>query len=202
MKIKQVPLLATTALLLLMALPAGIVAAQGDGAVMAFAELKDAEGADVGLVTWNATDAGVSVEVKVAGLPPGFHGFHVHAVGECIAPFTSAGPHLNPSGADHPAHVADMPVLLVNADGTGEANFMTDRYTVNDLFGAGVIVHAKPDNYANIPERYVAPAPSPSASPAADAEPAMVSGPDAATLGTGDAGERIACGMIAVPKPA
>ena len=50
-----------------------------------------------------------------------------------------------------------MPVLLVNNDGTGEASFETDRFTLEDLFdedGSAIIVHALPDNYANIPERY------------------------------------------------
>jgi Cu-Zn family superoxide dismutase len=71
--------------------------------------------------------------------------------------------------------------LLVNADGTGTATFVTDRYAIVDLFdadGSAFIVHALADNYANIPTRY---APS---------------GPDATTLGTGDAGGRLACGVI------
>jgi Cu-Zn family superoxide dismutase len=79
-----------------------------------------------------------------------------------------------------------MPVLLVNADGTGEARFKTDRYDVADLFdadGSALIIHANPDNYANIPARYLAP-------------PATITAVDAATLGTGDAGGRIACGVV------
>jgi len=102
--------------------------------------------------------------------------------------------HLNPGEVSHPGHAADQPVLLVNADGTGAGGFVTDRYAVADLVGAAVIVHANPDNYANIPARYEAPGPS--ASPVASAEPVMVPGPDAATLATGDAGPRIACGVI------
>ena len=78
--------------------------------------------------------------------------------------------------------------------------FNTDRYTVADIVGAAVIVHADPDNYANIPDRYVAPGPS--ASPVASAVPVMVPGPDAATLATGDAGPRIACGVIESGPPA
>jgi Cu-Zn family superoxide dismutase len=74
-----------------------------------------------------------------------------------------------------------MPTLLVNADGTGDASFLTDRYTLNDLFdadGSAVIIHANPDNFANIPtDRY-------------DPDP------DTTTLGTGDAGPRLACGAI------
>lgn len=197
MTTKRIPLLGSTALVALMAITSGSVGAQ-DGARMALAPLYDLEGAEIGLVTWDETDGLVTVDVNAAGLPPGVHGFHIHSVGECIPPFTSAGPHFNPGEALHPDHAGDMPVLLVNADGTGSARFTTSRYTVNDLFGAGVIIHAGADNYANIPERYV----SAEASPAPDAEPLMVSGADAATLASGDAGARIACGMIAIPKPA
>lgn len=177
----------------------GAVLAQSPDTWIAHAAVAAADGTDVGSVTWTQVAGTVAVEVSVHGLPPGFHGFHVHAVGECVAPFTSAGPHLNPAGVGHPEHAADQPVLLVNADGTGSATFSTDRYAVVDIVGAAVIVHANPDNYANIPERYLAPGPS--ASPAVSAPPVMVPGPDAATLATGDAGPRIACGVIE-PGPA
>ena len=69
---------------------------------------------------------------------------------------------------------------MVNADGKAKAKFKTDRFRVADLFdadGSAVIIHANPDNYANIPTRYVAT-------------------PDTATLATGDAGARIACGVV------
>jgi len=66
------------------------------------------------------------------------------------------------------------------------ARVETDRYDVEDLFdgdGSALIIHASPDNYANIPVRYLAP-------------PATITAVDSATLGTGDAGGRIACGVI------
>jgi len=190
---KRIPFLATT-VVALAALSGGIAAAQSPDPGVATAVLHDADGAEVGTVTWTQGDGVVTVQATVQGMPPGFHGFHVHTVGECVAPFTSAGGHLNPGEASHPGHAADQPVLLVNTDGTGAASFVTDRYAVGDLLGAAVIVHANPDNYANIPERYQAPGPS--ASPVASAEPVMVAGPDAATLSTGDAGPRLACGVI------
>ena len=108
-----------------------------------------------------------------------FHGFHVHDVGDCASfLFTSALGHFNPSAAGHPGHAADMPVLLVNANGTAEAQFVSDRYRLVDVIGRALIVHAGPDNYANIPTRYSA------------------GGPDATTMATGDAGGRAACGVI------
>ena len=97
----------------------GAAVAQSPGPDVAHAAVADADGTDVGSVTWTQGAGTVTVEVAAHGLAPGFHGFHVHAVGECVAPFTSAGSHLDTGGASHPAHAADQPVLLVNADGTG-----------------------------------------------------------------------------------
>lgn len=166
----------------LLAVTLGMLTAQvGADAVGARALLRNAHGARVGEARLIQDTDGVLVRVLGQGLPSGFHGFHVHAVGACIPPFASAGGHFNPAGTTHPSHAGDMPVLLVNADGTGELGFRTDRYTLGDLFdadGSALIVHANPDNYANIPtDRY-------------DPDP------DASTLATGDAGGRIACGVI------
>jgi superoxide dismutase, Cu-Zn family len=158
--------------------PPGDLIARGDEDVLA--QLQIVEGNPVGEVGLSQDrEDQVEVQVKVHDLPPGFHGFHVHEVGQCEPPFTSAGGHLNLEDAFHPEHTGDMPVLLVNNDGTGEASFVTDRFTLKDLFdedGSAIIVHAVPDNYANIPERY--------------------GKVDQDTLQTGDSGDRIACGVI------
>ena len=144
--------------------------------------LRDVNGSPVGTAKITEEDGQVLVRVNAHDLAPGYHGFHIHSVGVCEAPFTSAGGHFNPTGAGHPGHAGDMPMLLINADGTGEARFKTDRFSLSDLFdadGSAIIVHAGVDNYANIPTRY---APG---------------GPDGTTLGTGDAGSRAACAVVA-----
>jgi superoxide dismutase, Cu-Zn family len=161
------------------------VAQNGDSPTRAVADLVSPSGAPAGTVSLSERDGRIVVSARVDGLSPGFHGFHVHAVGSCVGPdFASAGGHLNPAGVSHPEHVGDMPVLLVNEDGTATASFGTDRFRIADLFGrdgTAIIVHAGPDNYANIPkDRY---------------EP----DPDAMTLATGDSGGRAACGVV---KPA
>jgi Cu-Zn family superoxide dismutase len=162
----------------LLGLSAGIAAGGGAEGAAARAVLRDANGHRVGLVQLTRSGAGVRVRVQINGLSAGFHGFHVHATGVCTPPFTTAGGHFNPGGTGHPNHAADMPVLLVNEDGTGEARFVSDRYSLANVVGRALIVHAGPDNYANIPTRYAA------------------TGPDATTLATGDAGGRAACGVI------
>jgi Cu-Zn family superoxide dismutase len=79
-----------------------------------------------------------------------------------------------------------MPLLLVNRDGTAQLRFPTDRFTVEELFdadGSAIIVHAAADNYASIPTRY-------------HSHTEDTFGPDSATLATGDAGGRLACGVV------
>lgn len=157
------------------------------------ARLVDAGGAEVGTVTLSEDDEGTQVSVEATGLPPGFHGFHVHAVGVCepdsVSPadpsmtgdFLSAGGHLGAAEADHGQHAGDLPVLYVGQSGSGDLTAVTDALALADLTdddGSAVMVHAGPDNYANVPERY-APA-----------------GPDEMTRNTGDAGGRIACGVV------
>jgi superoxide dismutase, Cu-Zn family len=153
----------------------------------AAAVLRNSAGRPVGTVTLTRERGKVLVRVTAHDLAAGFHGLHVHAVGSCVAPaFTSAGGHFNPKGVPHGQHAADLPVLLVNADGTGEARVKTDRFSVADLFdadGSAVVVHANADNYANIPTRYHS-----------HTEDKL--GPDSATLATGDSGDRVACGVL------
>jgi Cu-Zn family superoxide dismutase len=162
---------------------AGAVRADPDSARVL---LRNAAGQPVGTVQFNQEGGAVLVRAKVHDLTPGFHGFHVHAVGMCVPPFTSAGGHYNPGGMTHGGHAGDLPSLLVLADGTGELRFKTDRFTVAALLdadGSAVIVHASADNFANIPTRYYSTTEG-------------VFGPDSATLATGDSGARVACGVV------
>ncbi|MBI2368736.1 MAG: superoxide dismutase family protein [Deltaproteobacteria bacterium] len=144
--------------------------------------MRNAQGEAVGSATLAQEADGVRITVQASRLTPGPHGFHVHAVGKCEPPaFTSAGGHFNPRGQSHPNHAGDLPVLLANANGNAALTFKTDRFKVEDLFdadGSAFIIHAAPDNYANIPKDRYRP------------------DPDAATLATGDAGGRAACGVI------
>ncbi|HVQ95127.1 MAG TPA: superoxide dismutase family protein [Mycobacteriales bacterium] len=103
-----------------------------------------------------------------------------------VAPFLSAGAHFNPAATTHRDHAGDLPPLLVIQSGTATAATETDRFALASLFdadGSAIIVHAGPDNLANIPTRYVS-------------STTGLPGPDAATLGTGDSGGRTGCGVI------
>ena len=147
------------------------------------ADMVAADGSPAGRVTFTEEGGRLTVEARLTNLPPGFHGFHIHATGKCeraTPAFTSAGGHMVVGEQSHPTHAGDQPVVLVMSDRSADIRFTTDRYGLSDLQtaeGRAVIVHALPDNYANVPTRYVR-------------------RPDATTLSTGDAGDRIACGVV------
>ncbi len=158
-------------------------------------DLRGVDGSRVGWVSLHQTGEVVVVRGWVLSMAPGFHGFHIHTTGLCEAgaptgPFTTAGGHYADAGTTHGGHAGDMPSLLVTETGHAFSQFVTDRFTLADLRdadGSAVMVHAGPDNFANIPERY---------STGGTPEIPGIPGPDAATLATGDAGARIACGVI------
>jgi Cu-Zn family superoxide dismutase len=104
----------------------------------ASAVLKDAKGAEVGNVTLTATPSGVLMSLDLTAAPAGEHAFHVHAVGKCEGPdFKSAGPHFNPDetkhglmNADGP-HAGDMPNLHVPADGKLQIEVLNPTVTLS-----------------------------------------------------------------------
>lgn len=79
-----------------------------------------------GVVTFTPSAAGIIVHADVTGLTPGAHGFHIHETGDCSAPdATSAGGHFNPSEHDHGApedahrHAGDMGNIVADETGHG-----------------------------------------------------------------------------------
>jgi Cu-Zn family superoxide dismutase len=167
------------------------------------AKLLDANGKSLGTVRFTESEddeaegmrgkeAGaappVRVDAKLTGLTTGFHGIHIHmnALHQgCVPPtFASVGPHLdvgNPFGH----HAGDFPVVLAMNDGDAELSFLTDRFAFADLAGRAVVVHAKPDNFQNVPL-------------GTNADQYSANGPAAFTLTdmTGNAGPRVGCGVI------
>ena len=178
------------------ALGAGIATTQhvsGHG-WSARAVLRDVEGRRVGTVHFDGSSRGTTITVDVRGVAVGrdaFHGLHVHANptegaecdGSTTPPFTNVGPHWNPTNAIHGQHAGDLPPVLVDSNGNGTADSRTTRLDPATLVGRAVILHGGADNLANVPTRYTSGDPP-------------VAGPDDATKGTGDAGDRIACGVI------
>ena len=156
----------------------GVAASLPAHAQTAKAALKDAGGKDVGTVQLIQTPHGVLLKMALKGVAPGEHAFHIHAVGKCEPPFTSAGGHFNPANKKHGmeakegSHAGDMPNLYVPANGqltVDVANHMVtlakeQPNSVFDADGSAIIIHAGADDYKTDP--------------------------------TGNAGDRIACGVI------
>jgi Cu-Zn family superoxide dismutase len=162
-----------TAAASLLALSTFSVAAQS-----AKAALKDKDSKDVGSATLTQTPGGVLIALSVKGLPAGEHAFHVHGVGKCEPPFMSAGGHFNPDKKKHGmlapdgSHAGDMPNLHIPASGELAVEVLNTAVTLekgkaNSLFG--------PEGTALI---------------------IHASKDDYKTDPTGEAGGRIACGLV------
>jgi len=148
--------------------------------VQATADVFDATGARLGKLNFSDTPAGLLVSGVLAGLPAGVHGIHLHTVGLCQAPFTTAGGHFNATSAKHGYrspmghHSGDMPNITAQPGGAATVEFMVDSVKLTgagglmDADGAAVVVHAGADDYMTDP--------------------------------AGASGARIACGVITAAK--
>lgn len=141
--------------------------------------LKPSEGSKVaGTVTFTKAGDGVKVEAKITGLTSGKHGFHVHEFGDLTSPDgKAAGPHFNPTQAPHAGpdaekrHVGDLGNL--EADASGNATYShTDKLL--SFEGAASILGRSVVVHAKADDLKSQPA--------------------------GDAGDRIAVGVIGVTK--
>lgn len=84
-----------------------------------------------GTVTFTEVAGGVRVEANLAGLTPGKHGFHIHEKGDCSAPdASSAGGHFNPAGKPHGApgdterHAGDMGNIEADSSGLAKLDYV------------------------------------------------------------------------------
>lgn len=164
-----------------LSLLAGIIAAVGMGCVYAqsitipvYMTADNGQGKSIGEVIAEDGPCGVLIKPNLHDLSPGIHGFHVHEKPDCSNKGMAAGGHLDSAhSGEHngpyakEGHLGDLPVLIVNADGTATLPTLAPRFNVSTMKGHSLMIHEGGDNYSDKPEK----------------------------LGGG--GARIACGVIA-----
>jgi Cu-Zn family superoxide dismutase len=143
----------------------------------ATARMVNGQGQPIGTVSVVQSKFGGLLVLKLAGVPPGTHGLHLHTAGVCEPPtFASAGPHLNPAGREHGArnpkgpHLGDLPNVTARADGTIDTSLALRTELLGaDVIGSGataraLVLHARADDMSTDP--------------------------------SGNSGDRIACGVL------
>jgi len=133
--------------------------------------------------TQESDDGPTKIKIILGGLAPGRHGFHIHEFGDNTVGCTSAGAHFNPFNKRHGApndverHVGDLGNVEVPTNGTVDTEItdthvkLTGPYSV---IGRTIVVHSGVDDLGK--------------------------GGTDLSLTTGDAGPRIACGVIGITK--
>jgi superoxide dismutase, Cu-Zn family len=182
--------------------PSGTAGAEGEGAARPgiTTHLRAPDGTQVATARFDFSNGYATITIATTGaglIAPGFHGVHIHKAGKCEAnsvgptggapgDFLSAGGHFQAPGHSNEPASGDLTSLEVRRDGVGMLVTTTDAFAMDDLLTGektAIIIHAGADNFANIPpERY--------------SQTNGTPGPDAMTMSTGDAGKRVACGVI------
>jgi Cu-Zn family superoxide dismutase len=117
------------------------------------------------------------IKGTITGLTPGEHGFHIHEFGDMSKGCESMGGHYNPDGVDHgdiqKGHVGDLGNITADDDGTASFSIEANRVDLigeRSVVGRGLVVHNDQDDLGQ--------------------------GEDEESLKTGNAGDRLACGVI------
>ncbi len=135
-----------------------------------------------GVVTLTQDDDGpTTVNLRITGLTPGKHAFHLHEYGDTTNGCMSTGAHFNPNSMTHGApedeirHAGDLGNIVANADGVAEATIIDKQIPLtgpNSIIGRAFVVHELEDDLGK--------------------------GGHELSLTTGNAGGRLACGVVGV----
>jgi superoxide dismutase, Cu-Zn family len=122
----------------------------------------------VGEMTLTETPNGILIrldlQAKPSGIAPGEHALHIHDVGQCTPPFTSAGAHFNPAGKKHgfleaqAGHTGDLPNIHVPANAPLTVEFLItqeprsgEKSRLLDADGFALVIHQSADDYKTDP---------------------------------------------------
>ncbi|QCD88122.1 superoxide dismutase [Cu-Zn], chloroplastic isoform X2 [Vigna unguiculata] len=133
-----------------------------------------------GVATLTQEDDGpTTVSVRITGLTPGLHGFHLHEYGDTTNGCISTGAHFNPNKLTHGApedeirHAGDLGNIVANADGVAEVSIVDNQIPLsgpNSVVGRALVVHELEDDLGK--------------------------GGHELSSTTGNAGGRLACGVV------
>ncbi|XP_043464624.1 superoxide dismutase [Cu-Zn], chloroplastic-like isoform X2 [Leptopilina heterotoma] len=133
------------------------------------------------LISQSVKNGPVTITGTIYGIPPGLHGFHVHEKGDMTKGCISTGKHFNPERVNHGApndrvrHVGDLGNLNASEDWTAKVDITDTMISLsgpNSIIGRAFVVHEKTDDLGK--------------------------GNSTLSLETGDAGDRIACGIVGI----
>ncbi|XP_004932190.1 superoxide dismutase [Cu-Zn] [Bombyx mori] len=138
-----------------------------------------------GTIVFTETSEGLHITGTITGLPAGRYGFHVHALGD-TSTCDAAGPHFDPEGNNHGGpdhnvrHVGDLGnvVFVGNQEPVATVNFVDRLITLrgkNNIIGRTLVLHEQEDD--------------------------LGLGGHELSLTTGNAGPRVACGVIGIRSP-
>ena len=150
--------------------------------VKAVVQLEHVEG-DIsgGIVLKQEPNKPTIIRGQIKGLKPGKHGIHIHEFGDLSDGCDSAGGHYNPDGVDHgdlmQGHVGDLGNIVADEQGIARFKIVARRVDLSgdrSVVGRAMVIHADEDD--------------------------LGLGGDEESLKTGNAGERLACGVIRLRK--
>ena len=150
---------------------------EGETTVIAQCELQHSDKVKGSILLMQAPGTPTLIKGTITGLEPGVHGFHIHEFGDMSDGCKSMGGHYNPDNINHgelkEGHVGDLG--NINADDSGNASFSIQANRVDligerSVVGRGIVVHSDPDDLGK--------------------------GGNEESLKTGNAGDRLACGVI------
>ena len=150
---------------------------EGLDTVIAQCELQHSDDVKGTILLMQSPGTPTLIKGTITGLTPGAHGFHIHEFGDMSKGCETMGGHYNPDNVNHgdlnEGHVGDLGNIVAGEDGKADFSIRAHRVDLigdRSVVGRGIVVHADPDDLGK--------------------------GGDEESLKTGNAGDRLACGVI------